>query len=97
MSDACEVFQKDVSDTRRVIINWAPFLGSGASILSVSYSVPAALTAANASTTSTTSTNYFSGGVDGKEYTVKATMTSNDTPARVKSVSFIVRNKSNCG
>lgn len=91
-------FIKDISDTRRITGDWSLFLGATALINSVVYTVPAALTAANDSIAADglTETNFYSGGVNQTEYTIKATITTDESPPRVKSHSILLAVEANC-
>jgi hypothetical protein len=95
---ACDRFQKDVSDTRRITGDWSGFLGATAQISSVAYTVPTGITATGQSVGANglTETNYYSGGITGKEYTIKTTMTTDETPPRIKSYSYILAVETNC-
>lgn len=92
---SCNVFTKDPDGIRRVIVDFSEWLGSS-EIASASWTVPSGVTGANSSETTTTATNYFSGGTDGQEYTIKVCITTNDAVARVKCVSFLLRIESTC-
>ena len=93
---ACEEFIKDPADTRRVIVNWSDWLGDGVNISSSAWTVATGVTEANDTNSSTTATNYFSGGTLGQTYTIKNTITTDESPARIKSVSFHLIVESNC-
>ncbi len=93
---SCEILTKDVLDTRIVTLNFADWLGSGVEIDSVSWTVPSGLTAANDSNTTTTASNYFSGGTDGEEYLVKCSITTDEAVARTKTTQFTLRIRSDC-
>jgi len=92
---SCDVFTKDPGGTRRVIVDFSDWLGSS-EISSAAWTVPNGITAANSSETTTTATNYFYGGAEGQEYTIKVCITTNETVARVKCVSFLLRVESDC-
>ena len=91
----CPRFIKDVSDKRIVTGDFSEWLGE-AEIASAAWTVPSGLDAANESFDISTVTNYFSGGTDGQEYTVKVTVTTNDSVARLKSHSFVLAVEANC-
>ncbi len=93
---SCEIFEKDVLDTRIVTLNFSSWLGSGVEISSVSWTVPSDLTAANESNTTTTASNYFSGGTDLDEYLIKCSITTNEAVPRTKTVQFTLRIRSDC-
>lgn len=96
---ACKIYQQDISDKRIVIVNWAPWLGEGPIISSVTWDVPSRLSAEDDSFTSTTSTNYFLANANtrnGNDYTVKCTIVTDENVPRSKSVSFKVRIGGNC-
>lgn len=57
--------------------NVSQYLNSGATVSSASWSSPG-LTRASETTTSTTATAKFSGGVDGQDYAVVCTITTSD-------------------
>lgn len=84
-----QVKTKDASGTRRIILDWSTYLGTS-EVSDATWTVPSDLTAANESVTTTTTTNYFSGGVDGQEYEIKCCITTNDSPARIKCFSFVL-------
>ena len=93
---SCDRFVKAVGTTRRITGDWSEFMGAGVSIASVTYIVPSAITAANESITSTTETNYYSGGVEGQEYEIVATVTTDDATPRIEAHSIILAVEANC-
>lgn len=92
---SCEVFQKDVDGKKRVIVDWAPWLGSS-EVASAVWTVPSALTESDSSNTTVTTTNYFTVGVDGQEYEIKVCMTTNDAVARTKCITFLLEITPGC-
>ena len=93
---SCDRFVKAVGTTRRITGDWSEFMGAGVSIASVDYTVPSGITAANSSNTGTTETNYYSGGVEGQEYEIVATVTTDDSTPRIEAHSIILAVESNC-
>jgi hypothetical protein len=96
MTVACDRFIKDVSDKRIITGDFSEWLDD-ANLDSVSWTVPSGISSANDSFGAKTATNYFSGGSDNEEYTIKCTITTDESVARVKSHSFILAVESNCG
>ena len=92
----CDRFTKDVSDKRIITGDFTDWLGI-ANINGVTWDVPSGIAEANASFAAKTATNYFTGGVDQTEYTIKCTIITDESVARTKSHSFILAIESNCG
>ena len=79
MADDCPVFDMDPLDKRIINIDFGTWLGASPTILSAAWVVPAGLTAADQSETSTVATNYFtSTNGDQDEYEVACTITTNE-------------------
>ncbi|MEE9158934.1 MAG: hypothetical protein V3U60_11170 [Gammaproteobacteria bacterium] len=92
---SCEVFQKDIGGTRRVIVDYSSWLGSS-EVASAAWTVPSGVTQANSSITSSTAINYFSGGTDGQQYEIKVCITTNDAAPRIKCVTFLIDVRATC-
>ncbi len=92
---ACTVFQKDPDGKRRVIVDYSDWLGAS-QIASVAWTVPTGITASGDTNSTTTATNYFSGGTDGQEYTIKCCATTNDSPTRIKCCTFAIQVQAGC-
>jgi len=92
---ACPRFVKDSADKRIITGDFSDWLGT-AEIAAAVWVIPAGIAAANESFTITTATNYITGGTSGKEYTIKVTITTNESVARLKSYSIIIAVESNC-
>lgn len=67
--------------------NWETWL-NGDTIASVAYSADSGITVSNQSATTTVATFWVSGGTVGTTYTVKQTITTASSPARIKSYKF---------
>lgn len=57
-------------------------------ISSVTWTIPADLTASNQSNTTTTATTYLTGGTRGQVYRIDCQITTAASPARIKTASF---------
>lgn len=93
---SCARFKKDPNDKRIINIDFSDFMGSGVSIASVVWTIPTGLTESNSSETATVATNYLSGGTLHREYQCKCTITTDDSPTRIKSQSFLVEIAGDC-
>lgn len=93
---SCSKFRQDVLDKRIYAINFSNFLGSGVNIATTSWDTPSALTISDTGNDGTTATAYFSGGVEGEEYEVSCTATSNETIARKFTHTFLIEINDNC-
>ena len=92
---SCQVFQKDVDGKRRIIIDWSDWL-DGSEVASAVWTVPSQLTESSSSKSVTTTTNYFSGGTDGREYEIKCCMTTNDAVPRIRCITFSIEITERC-
>jgi len=92
----CDRFSKDAADRRIITGDFSDWLGEDANINSVAWDVPTGITESNSSNQAKTATNYFSGGTDETEYTIKCTITTDESVARIKSHSFILSIEGNC-
>lgn len=82
MSDFVGQYFKDKDSKFTYTIDWSPYLLTGETVSSVSYSTPTGITSDTTSNTTTSSTQRVSGGTVGETYKIEvtATMSNNDTP-----------------
>lgn len=92
---SCKTFIKDVSDKRKMTIDFSGWL-DGASIFSTSWTVATGITQSNSSFTSSSAVNYFSGGTDGQEYEVACAITTDDVVPRIKTERFLIAVENRC-
>lgn len=82
---SCSRHPKHSGTKRRVTGDWSDFLGTTAEIASVSYTLPSGITAPDTpEKTTTTETNWYTGGTDGNEYEVEVEVTTNESPTRIE-------------
>ena len=79
----------DLLDYTLDFTSWLELVGD--TISTVSWSIPAALTASNQSNTSYTMTTYLTGGAPGQTYRVDGTIVTAASPARTKTASFTLK------
>jgi len=84
-------FPQDPLDVRRITINFSAWLGSGPVITTAAWVVETGLVDANETFTTTTATNYFSGGTENVEYEVAVTITTDDAVPRKKTQRFLIK------
>ena len=70
-------------------INWLPYLAVGETIVTSAWTIPSGLTDAGHSNTTTTATQWLTGGVDGTAYIILNQITT--TSARTVDYSFILK------
>lgn len=80
----------DVLDYTISYASWLTTTAGGDTISSATWKVPPGLTAANSSNTTTTATNWLSGGTSGVRYVVTCTIVTAASPSRTKAVSIAI-------
>lgn len=73
-----------------VPLDWSDFLGS-AQISTVTWEADSGITLSDESNTTSTTTNYVSGGTKGNDYNLRCTITTNETVARTESRNIEIR------
>ena len=81
---------KGPDDKTPIPLDWSDFLGD-AEISTVTWEADSGITLSDESNTSTTATNYVSGGTLGNDYNLRCTVTTNESVARIESRSIEIR------